>query len=437
LVIGSFRRFFQLHPVFLRLGKFGWVILALVVLTISVCGAYYYEQYKQNKEYALWVEESKRQDIPNTDEQTDNDNLDKLKLGESEGEDVLSRGETVNDAGLAFIYNYYNNLGSGRVEEAYSVSSKIVSLETYRSWYIDTNQIIVDSAQKISENKYSLGLTLREKTGTIRYGVLMTLMTNEQGIYSIKDSDVRILADLNSGGDETPVEEPKIESTVFYDNNQHLDLSVSNEEFQSILSQGQPVYVLDAREDEEFEIGYFPGSYHIRFADLLAGEWIGLPQDRVVYVFCWSGVRGKEVAEFLRSKKILTRYIATGADGWVDFGGLWSGGIKFLSKYSAERYQVVFTTDQVKQYQQQGVFIVDSRHPSKYNRRHIQGSVSIPVIYTPTSQLEQALSQVPPNSTVLTVCDDFISCFDAKITGVKLERRGNTFLGRYNKPWEY
>ncbi len=98
--------------------------------------------------------------------------------------------------------------------------------------------------------------------------------------------------------------------------------------------------MLDAREDEEFAIGNYPGSHHLRFADIKAGEWIQLPTDQIIYVLCWSGIRGKEVADFLRSKKILARYVERGADGWVSFGGKWLGEIKFRSVYKQDQYKV-------------------------------------------------------------------------------------------------
>jgi rhodanese-related sulfurtransferase len=246
---------------------------------------------------------------------------------------------------------------------------------------------------------------------------------------------VRVLADNELSGSQAPgVETNTNQDTSFYESNQGTPLMISNEEFAKIPSDA---YVLDAREDEEYEIGYYPGSHHIRFADIKSGEWIKLPTNQTIYVLCWSGIRGKEVAEFLRTKKILSRYVDKGADGWVAYGGKWNGGIKFRATYNEDRYKVVFTTDEVRQYVQQGVVIVDSRNAEKYAKRHIPGSISIPIIYTPSSKIEEVLKQVPPNSTVITVCDDFVSCFDATVTGVKLEKHGHAFLGRYNKPWEY
>lgn len=429
VLIGSLRRYFQTHPIFLRFGKLAWVVLALVVLAISLGSAYFYAQYKQNKEYTNWVEQSKQQDQNITFENS-GDNLDKLKVGEIRGENP---GD-LNDKGAQFVKTYYGYLNSGNTRAAYDISSKIVDYPTYASWYKDTTSVSIDSIQKIDENKYSLGLTLKERSGAItRYAVLMQL-NNTNGTYTVKHSDVRVLAENTNNDNTVAPEDNQNQDTSFFENNSSIPLSISNDDFAKIPSNA---FVLDAREDEEYEIGYYPGSHHLRFADIKAGEWITLLTDQPIYVLCWSGIRGKEVADFLRSKKILARYVDKGADGWVAYGGKWVGGIKFRSTYSADQYKVVFTTDQVREYVKQGVVIVDSRNAEKYKRRHIPGSVSIPIIYTPSSKINEVLSQVPPNSTVITVCDDFVSCFDATVTGVKLEKRGNTFLGRYNKPWEY
>jgi rhodanese-related sulfurtransferase len=169
----------------------------------------------------------------------------------------------------------------------------------------------------------------------------------------------------------------------------------------------------------------------------LAGQWEILPRDKFIYVFCWSGMRGKEVAEFLRTKNLVASYLENGADGWVNFGGTWTGGVKFSDQYPDERYQIVFSTDEVKALAAQGIFLVDTREPERFAVSHIVGSVNIPIMYTPTADLNTVFSHVPAGSSVITVCDGYINCFDAKITGVELERRGYQFLGRYNKPWEY
>lgn len=418
---GVIKNFLERNPFFTKHKKLLWVLLGVFVIAISLAGAYGYSKYQQNAEYKKWIEQSGQQES-SADGIDSGDDLDKLQVGAIRGEEL----PIANDSGAQFIKSYYSNLGSGKLKAAYDVSSKIVDYATYASWYKDTVAVNIDSVQKIDENKYSLGFVLKERNNVeTRYAVLMEL-SNANGTYSIKKSDVRVLAETNSSTNSEQVE--------YFAKNSGTPVVITNEAFSKIPSNA---FVLDAREDEEFEIGSYPGSTHIRFADIKSGDWIKLPTDRPVYVLCWSGIRGKEVADFLRTKQIVARYVENGADGWVNYGGKWNGGIKFRDVYSEARYKDVFTTPEAREYLQSGVVIVDSRSIAKYNRSHIPGSVSIPIIYTPSSKIEQALSQVPPRSTVITVCDDFVSCFDATVTGVKLEKKGHTFLGRYNKPWEF
>ena len=221
---------------------------------------------------------------------------------------------------------------------------------------------------------------------------------------------------------------------------QELPLFITNEEFQNIREEqslGNDYTVLDAREDIEFQNGFFPESLHIRFADLREGRWQDLSQENPIYVICWSGIRGQEVAIFLRERHLKAQYLEHGASGWVDFGGAWQGEIKFGDTYTGDRYQKVFTTEETIQQVKKNVWLVDTREPEKFAHKHISGSINIPLMYTPTEKLEETLVSVPAGVSFITVCDGYVNCFDAKLTGVELERRGRIFLGRYNKPWEY
>lgn len=291
----------------------------------------------------------------------------------------------------------------------------------------------------MTKKKSSIEFTLYEDGAFTRYGVLMTLTLQNEVPVKVEKSEVKILAQGLIENQNVSINEGKISQEYdFFAKNENKNILVANQDFKNITDTKQTNYiVLDAREDIEYENGYFPGSLHIRFADLKAGRWIELPKDKFIYVICWSGIRGKEVAEFLRTKKIVASYLENGANGWVEFGGKWNGSIKFGEKYTDSRYQIVFSTKEVRNKVKEGVILIDTREPYKFNQSHIAGSVNIPIMYTATINLEKVFNQVPPQSKVITVCDDYVNCFDAKITGVELERRGNEFLGRYNKPWEY
>jgi rhodanese-related sulfurtransferase len=434
----------------------------VAIIGISIGSAYLYGNYKQQLEYDKWLAESEeyaqlqdeqeqylesekipRNSTTDTDGQTE---IDKLQIGdtpdtstENDAKFISNIKNPNNDATIMFIENYYEAIANHSFDEAYEMSKKSTDLATFKSWYINTNRITLDKLMRIDNSTSSLELTLYEGDKYIRYGVLMTLKMKNKTPTQIASSSVRTLSEgkFIEKGNEI-IAENKDQAADFYSENKDTPLSTSNSKFNDILRSGRNDYiVLDAREDLEYENGYLQESTHIRFADLQAGKWIEIPSDKYVYVLCWSGIRGKEVAEFLRTKNIVASYLETGANGWVQWGGTWTGNIEFSKKYSGENYKKLFTTDEVKEEVANGIILVDSREPWKFENWHIEGSINIPIMYTPTNNLEDTFDQVPTGSTVITVCDGYVNCFDAKITAVELEERGHKFLGRYNKPWEY
>lgn len=430
-VFAALRRFFVGHPILIRHGYIVWpiVIVATVVGSILLAGAY--GSWQQKRDFEKWVA------LNSQSTANGGGSIDQLHLDEPAPTVVPPAStNTATEAGEQFIRTYYQNIADKKFDAAYAVSTKTVSAETFASWYAATTSLTVDSLQRITDNEYSLGITVKELSATTRYGVLMVLV-KENDAYHIASSTVRILTD----SDTTKVppadsQAPAATDTYYAAHNQEA-LSISNSDFAALVRSGANVYVLDAREDEEYDIGRYPGSHHIRFADVQAGRWIEIPTDRPIVVFCWSGIRGKEVATFLREKHIAARYVEDGASGWVTNKGAWDGGIYFTKVYAAQRYSIVFTKSQVEKFVRQGAVLVDSRPAVAYEKFHIANSVSLPVLYTPTASLDAALANVPAGKSVITVCDDFVSCFDARVAGVKLEKAGHEFLGRYNKPWEF
>lgn len=261
----------------------------------------------------------------------------------------------------------------------------------------------------------------------IAYAVTEVRRAQEQREY-----DYEVVEKLHEEIEAHDTDDGEAIKSTFFEENKNLPLTVTNKEFLAV----KDAFVLDAREDEEYEYGFYTGSTHIRFADILDGQWSTLPTDRVVYVICWSGIRGTEVASYLREKGVLAQALEEGASGWVEAGGAWEGEVLFLNVYTEERYTRLFSTSDTRALQNDGVVLVDTRR-QEGDAQTILGSVFISAFYTPTPKLEALLVQVPPGSRFITICDDFVSCFDAKIVGVKLEKRGNTFLGRYASPWEY
>ncbi len=390
--------------------RYRWLILIGVTILILGGGGtiiYYYNLNLQNIAYQKWLTESQiNEEIPTPTKVTGI--IEKLNIPKNV-EEVTAEW---------FVKRYYGYINDKKLVEAYGLSKKSVSFDIFQSWYIDTKSVTVDKIILIDPSRVSLELTLTNNNGEVtRYGVLMSLKLENNRPVAVLNSEVR-----------------EIKTVINYDDNKTF---VTNEEFKQLSIDKNSFLVLDAREDLEYENGRYPNGLHIRFADLKAGRWIELPTDKNIYVFCWSGIRGKEVTEFLRTKNIRAYYIENGANGWYNFGGLWQGDIKFSSKYTDKKFQQAYSTVEVKKMILEGIKLVDCREPEKFNLSHIENSVNIPIMYTPSIKLEETFAQVPKNSRVVTVCDGYVNCFDAKITGVELEKRGYTFLGRYTTPWEY
>jgi len=492
-IFGAFFQFFKTRYYAIKHKKTALVVAILLIIVVIAGSSYLYAIYKQNAEYEKWLNDSNEfgtgyfsnldsdndgltdakefdygtdPNNPDTDgdsyldgEEVENgynpngpgklgdanDNNNQLNIGGDNNQNIdtslnkfVSNVDTT-DGVANFINEYYKNIAEGNLELAYEMSKQSVSRDTFRGWYLETTKITLDNLVRIDITKSSIELTLFEGDAFTRYGVLMTLNIVDEIPVKVEKSEVKILAEGTIRNNNIVIDDDKLSQEYdFFSANENKNIIITNKEFQAANNGGQDNFiVLDARENIEYENGHFDGSQHIRFADLKAGQWIELPKDKFVYVLCWAGIRGKEVAEFLRTKKIVSSYLEDGANGWVAYGGDWTGGIKFGEQYKDIRYQKVFSTSDVKKKVQDGVVLVDTREPYKFYGTHIAGSVNIPIMYTPTINLESVFGQIPSNSKIITVCDGYVNCFDAKLTGVEAERRGHEFLGRYNKPWEY
>ncbi len=314
----------------------------------------------------------------------------------------------------AFIRLYYEYIAIGDLTTAYAMTAKQSTYEEFASVYASVTNTRVEKVEKMDPYTYSVRVVLVEGSTETTYGILTTLVLDQSGNPLTLDS-----ADIVELGNGTA----SIDTTVTHE--------ITNELFAQITQTTSTVFVLDAREQIEYEYGHYPSSTHIKFADLdEGGQWIELPKDVPVYVFCWSGIRGSMVVTFLRSKGIDAYYLKDGAKGWVESGGRWEGELSFGAVYEAERYSKLFTSQQVIDLKKEGVVLIDSREPSTTREKPLAGGIPLRIMHTPTRQMDAILSVVPPESKIIVVCDNYVDCFDARLVGIELERQGHTFLGR-------
>jgi rhodanese-related sulfurtransferase len=78
-------------------------------------------------------------------------------------------------------------------------------------------------------------------------------------------------------------------------------------------------FVLDVREDYEFEAGHIPDATHIPLADLPA-RFEELDPDEDVYVVCRTGGRSAQASLWLTAQGYTAINVAGGSGAWLDAG---------------------------------------------------------------------------------------------------------------------
>ena len=94
---------------------------------------------------------------------------------------------------------------------------------------------------------------------------------------------------------------------------------MSNVETVTVEQIPQDAFVLDVREDYEFEAGLVPGARHIPLGDLPL-QYTELDPDEDVYVICRTGGRSAQGAAWLNAQGFTAINIAGGSGAWIDAG---------------------------------------------------------------------------------------------------------------------
>ena len=78
-------------------------------------------------------------------------------------------------------------------------------------------------------------------------------------------------------------------------------------------------WVLDVREDFEFEDGHVPQAHHIPL-NSVPDRFSEVPQSQRIFVICKSGRRSQTAADFLESKGYDVVSVAGGTGAWISAG---------------------------------------------------------------------------------------------------------------------
>jgi sulfur-carrier protein adenylyltransferase/sulfurtransferase len=98
------------------------------------------------------------------------------------------------------------------------------------------------------------------------------------------------------------------------------ELETTVEELKALRESGRPLYVLDVREPQEFQICRIPGSTLIPLGQLptRVGELPTTPGGPEIIVHCKSGVRSAKAVRLLQERGIAARNLKGGILAWID-----------------------------------------------------------------------------------------------------------------------
>lgn len=92
---------------------------------------------------------------------------------------------------------------------------------------------------------------------------------------------------------------------------------VTLDELADVIDHGG--YVLDVREDHEWEEGHVPNAHHIPMNEV-ANQLDKLDDGARIFIICRSGARSMTVANYLEAQGYDVVSVAGGTDGWATSG---------------------------------------------------------------------------------------------------------------------
>ena len=97
---------------------------------------------------------------------------------------------------------------------------------------------------------------------------------------------------------------------------------ITHEDAQRIMKANPDAIILDVRTPEEYHKKHIPGALLVPIEDIRGGNLSKLPdKDATILIYCWTGRRAEDAAEFL---------IKRGYTKIYEFGGLidWNGPVE-------------------------------------------------------------------------------------------------------------
>ncbi|MBX2884092.1 MAG: YidC/Oxa1 family membrane protein insertase [Granulosicoccus sp.] len=236
------------------------------------------------------------------------------------------------------------------------------------------------------------------------------------------------------------VGDTNLQTLTFSEQKTH-PLGVTTEKLAEWLDNDEPLNIIDVREDEEVEGGFINGARHIRYPDLLADPSLIDPSQNNL-LLCYSGNRSSELCEKLSMAGQSCNFMVGGYEKWLTeerpverTGGAAGGELRNLPDF-ANKDVLLDTPDVQKLVNEEKAEFIDVRYPGDFLLGHLPGAHNITMRALGSDELKVKLEELP-KVPLIAACYDKRSCFYSQLVGLRLDRMGRDYRGRYTVPHEY
>ncbi len=216
---------------------------------------------------------------------------------------------------------------------------------------------------------------------------------------------------------------------------------ISTETLAQWMESGEPINIIDVRENEEYEVGSIDGASHLRYPDVLAQSSL-IPEGSNTLFLCYSGNRSSELCtEFTKQGKTCN-FMVGGYEKWLTESRPLSSefdlSIDELRKLpDFKNKDTLLDTDEVHNLvQTEQAEFIDLRYPADFVKSHLPGAHNITMRALTSATLAERINALP-DEPLIAACYDKRSCFYSQLIGLRLERAGKDYRGRYTVPHEY
>jgi len=285
-----------------------------------------------------------------------------------------------------------------------------------------------------------MGKTLLTVMGLVLVGSLISNAL--QFTAAIDDKNRRLQTNLFRKSTENgkAVGDVSLKTLSFSEQKQHSQ-GITTDDLAKWLASDTPLNIIDVRENEEFESGSIAGANHFRYPDVLANPSI-LSNNANNLFLCYSGNRSSELCTKFTALGQKCNFMVGGYEKWLSesrpLGNgqeITSAQLRALPVY--KNSDVLFDTPEVTELvANEDAQFIDVRYPGEFAQGHLPGAINITMRALGSTALAQSI-QALPDKPLIAACYDKRSCFYSELIGVRIDRAGKDFRGRYTVPHEF